>query len=154
MNSDAWFAVIAAIITALGTLIATKFDDITNWFRKPARNVTGNWEIVSERALDHSWVGDFELILKQSGAKVKGTMVAVKVEEGRKKYSHTWTGKITGDYLQYESRCDDPAPFMVASGLLHIDRDGMNMKGYFIANSESDRPDRTWVGHTNVRRKN
>jgi hypothetical protein len=42
--SDSWAAVIAAIISALGTLLATRFNDIANLFQTPTRKISGEWQ--------------------------------------------------------------------------------------------------------------
>lgn len=36
--------IIAALIGVIGTLVATKFDEIVNLLRRPSQNITGEWE--------------------------------------------------------------------------------------------------------------
>ena len=153
MTGEAWAAIIAALITAIGTLIATKFDEITQLLTRSSRDVTGDWTVVSERVGDGSWVGDYDLKLRQSGAKVKGEMSATRVEEGKKPHNYTWLGKIVGEYLMYECTCTTPGTFMISTGMLHVHAAGEKMTGYFVANRGSDKPNRNWLGSAELMRK-
>ncbi len=151
--SEALAAIIAALITAIGTLIATNFERITQTLKKSSRNVTGDWLVVSDRVADGSWVGEFNLKLKQSGVSVMGEMTAIKVEEGKKLYNYKWSGKVIGEYLVYECIGTDPSTFMISSGLLYIYPTGEEMTGYFVANRGAKRPEPTWVGSTKLKKK-
>jgi len=153
MIDQALAAIVAAIITAIGTLIATNFEQIVQLLRKSPRNVTGDWLIVSERVSNKTEVGEYYLRLKQSGLKVKGEMTAIRVRESGKLHNHKWTGKVMGEYLMYECLGTDPGTFMISSGLLYIHPDGEGMDGYFVANRGFESPDPAWVGYTRLQRK-
>ena len=64
--TEAWAAIIAAIIGVIGTLLVTKFDDIVSALRGSPRNVAGVWEITSyhvdtasEAPAKRDWTGDY-----------------------------------------------------------------------------------------------
>jgi hypothetical protein len=153
MTGEAWAAIIAALITAIGTLIATKFDEIVKTLRKTPIDVSGDWEVISERVADDSWIGGYDLRLKQSGMKVTGEMRAIKVKEGRELHNYSWSCKLLNEYLIYECVCTTSSTFMISSGMLYVHPDGQGMSGHFVANSGSVRHEPTWVGKSRVKRK-
>jgi len=153
MTSEAWAAIIAAIITAFGTIVAAKFNEISQILTKSKRDISGDWQITSKRVKDDSWVGEYDLKLKQRGTKVTGEMRAINVEEGKKKHSYIWSGKVIGEYLVYDCVCTTPGTFMISNGMLHLHAAGEVMTGNFIANRGSDKEIRTWLGSVFGKRK-
>lgn len=153
MPSDFWAAIIAALIGAVGTLIATRLDDIVVLFQKKTRDISGDWQVESHKADDASWVGDYDLKLKQHGTKITGEMRATKVKEGFPLYNYAWSGDLHGEYLIYKCIGDEPQAFLISCGILRPDATGRSMAGHFIANAGAGKPTATWVGTTTLKRK-
>jgi hypothetical protein len=153
--TEAWAAIIAAVIGVIGTVLATKFDDVVNLFRRPSRKIAGDWSgslttVDTDPENYDPLEIEYTLTIAQTGITVKATMVETRVSKGREPYKHTWKGKVTNDFLIFQSSCDKPERFMVAAGLLHISATGQRMRGYYAANAGAKASSRTLVGYTEL----
>ena len=155
MLTEAWAAIIAAVITGLFTLLATKYDDLKRLVTRASRDISGDWTVQSERFHDGnwSWIGDYDLKIEQKGIRITGEMRATKVKEGMPLCTYKWTGTIHSEYLVYECINMAGGAFMISSGNLYLHADGRTIEGYFVANSGARSNERTWVGRTMIRRK-
>jgi len=162
MTWEAWAVIIAAVITALGTIAATTYNDLIGLLRKPSRNVKGEWEAKSYRIdsippADESrrrWIGDYVVSLKQRGGLVKGEMTAVRVHEDMKPYKYIWKGEVMGNYLMYQCvNVKHPDPFTISSAMLTISALGDHMSGYFVANAGLGEAWASFVGFTELRKR-
>ncbi len=59
MSPEAIAAIVAAIITAVGTIVATRFQDIVDLFRGSPRQISGEWD-GETYTLDRGPVNDSE----------------------------------------------------------------------------------------------
>ena len=148
--------IIVAIIGIIGTLVVTKFDDIVNLFRKPARNINGEWEGKSFPVVDgkiqENATSEFIVKLTQQGEKVNGVMNQVKVSKDTPSV-FKWSGKILNEYFMYDSLPSADTKFFISSGLLHIHPAGEKMSGYIVANSQPDESQRTRIRFTELTRR-
>ncbi len=161
---DATAVIIAAIITALGTIIATHFAEIIDVFRPPSRRIEGDWDGDSYY-LGHGPISDMDndqprppetkyiADLKQRGSKISGTMVMTAAAPGVFLYKHSYQGYVKGDYFIYEMNSTKPEQFRLSTGILHISNSGDSMKGYFVANGGRRIVGSTFVGYTVMRKK-
>lgn len=116
MTWEAWAVIIAAVITALGTIAATTYNDLVSLLRKPSRNVKGEWEAKSYR-IDSIPPAD----------------------ESRRKW--------IGDYIKH------PNPFTISSAMLTISPMGDHMSGYFVGNAGLGEAWPSFVGFTELRKR-
>jgi hypothetical protein len=162
MTGEAWAAIIAAIVTAIGTVIAAKFDDIADLIRRPNRKIAGEWESESWRINndpDQQSLRQPEskqiVSIIQRGSKIKAVMTQTELartDHIPKKF--VWKGKIVGDYLIYQCKASDSELFLVSSAILYIHPGGQEIYGYFVANGGKSDPIRTWVGYTELHKRN
>jgi len=159
--SDPLATVIAALIGAIGTIIATKFDDIKNFFQKPSQKIAGEWEGISyARINDPRSQGNpdepldkYTISITQTGEKIKAEMIETEVAAGYQKRKYIWKGKIVSNYFVYESTCDDPSSFLISSAMLYIYPGGRRMSGFFIANSRPGSSESMWIGYAELLKK-
>jgi hypothetical protein len=160
MTSEAWAAIIAAVIGVIGTILATKFDDIAGILRRPLRKVAGDWDSISHRVSiepdkpsELHYESKQVVTLTQKGDKVKGVWIQTEVREGHVPYKFHLKGRIAGSYFLYESTAADSERFMISSAMLYMHPGGREMFGYFIANGGRNDPKGTWIGYTELKRK-
>ena len=164
MSSEAIAAVVAAIITALGTIIAAKFSDMVDLLRTPPRKIAGEWEGESWQ-LERGPVDDadyeqprpsdirFVVTLKQKGSKVRGTMTMTEAEPGIGLYKHVYKGYVKGGYFVYDCHTTRPEQFRLSTAMLHVHNSGKLMRGYYIANAGDKSQKRTLLGYAVMRRR-
>lgn len=156
--SEAWAAIIAAIIGSIGTILATKFDDIASLFRRSIRKISGEWR-GTLRTVDtgsegfYPFEAEYDLVIKQAGKKIKAQVIETKVTEGFKPDKYNWKGKVVSDYLVLEGYSEQPEQLLVLSGTLHISPTGRKMRGYLAGNASSRVSSRTWVGYTELEKE-
>jgi len=163
MSDEAIAVIIAAAITAVGTIIATKFDLILDLVLRSARPVAGTWEGVSyilslgpvddtlteqKRAPDIQYMAT----LKQTGKRITGTFTMTKAVDDISLYVQKYKGYIKNDYFAYECFTTQPEKFRLSAGLLHIHTSGNIMKGYFVTNTARSQS-RTIVGFTVMKKR-
>jgi len=162
MTGEAWAAIIAAIITATGAVIAAKFDEIVDLMRHSNRKISGEWESESwkisndpeQQSLRQPESKQVVSII-QRGSRIKAIMTQTELartDHIPKKF--VWKGKIVGDYLVYQCKASDSDLFLISSAILYIHPGGREMYGYFVANGGKSDPVRTWVGYTELHRRN
>jgi hypothetical protein len=148
--------IIVAIIGIIGTLVVTKFDDIVNLFRKPARDIKGVWDgktfPVIDGKIQEKATSEYSVELKQNGEKISGTMTQSKVSKDTPSV-FKWSGKILNEYFMYDSLPSADTKFFISSGLLHIHPAGEKMSGYIVANSQPDESQRTRIRFTELTRR-
>jgi hypothetical protein len=161
---DATAVIIAALITALGTIIATHFAEIIDVFRPPSRRIEGDWEGDSYY-LGHGPLSDSEdeqprtpetkylADLKQRGSRISGTMVMTEATPGVFLYKHSYKGYVKGEYFIYEMNSTRPEQFRLSTAMLHISDSGDSMKGYFVANGGRRTPGTAFAGYTIMRKR-
>lgn len=156
--------IIAALIGAIGTFVASKFDTLLNLFKTTNRNISGTWEgksyyilnppnsrsIMKEKFSDDDVIGKYIVTIKQRGEKITGTMVETEVIKDWIKTNYHWNGKILSEYLSYSCIHEDKAKFLISNAILFIHPGGHKMTGYFIANAGADYPFRTWIGYAEL----
>ncbi|MFQ5825262.1 MAG: hypothetical protein ACE5JB_14560 [bacterium] len=159
--TSAWATIIAAVIGVVGTMIITKFDDIISLFRRNEIEIEGDWDIVSykiqyenDSLQNKNWTGEYTVRIKQNGKKISGEMRATKVTESMQLFDYKWKGRIKGSYLVYQSDGKEMTHFLLSTALLYIHTTGNKMSGYFVVASGHDEPERTWVGFTELKKRN
>ncbi|MCX5653245.1 MAG: hypothetical protein NTY65_01125 [Planctomycetota bacterium] len=166
-NNNTFGVIIAAIISALAVLLAARFEDIVDLIRGKARKIGGEWDgnsfwiiykpdqpFIPERDQKQDrFVDKYTVRIKQTGRRVKAVMTETEVPQGMQKTSFAWTGKVIGDYLMYQCRCENANRFMISCAMLYIHAGGDKMSGYFIANGGATTASRTWVGYAELSRR-
>ena len=154
--SDAIATVLAAVIGVIGTIIVTKFDDISNFLRKPSRNISGEWAgssfLVVDGKISEQTTSEFVVKITQKGEKIEGTMTQTRVSKDNPSV-FKWKGKILNDYLMYDSIPAGDTKFFISSGLLYIHPAGDNMNGYIVANARPEESQRTRIRFTELTRR-
>jgi hypothetical protein len=153
--SEAWAVVIAAVVGAIGTIIATKLDDVVDLFRGSSRQIAGEWKgwlrtVDTGPESYYAFEGEYSARMRQAGRKVRARVVETRVSEGFDCDRYFWQGRVVGDYLILEGYSNRPEEMMVLSGTLHISPSGRRLRGHLVGNSGSRVPARTWVGYTEL----
>jgi len=153
--SEAWAAIVAAIISVTGTVLATKFDDVIDLVRGASRKIGGEWKGYL-RTIDTGLEGyypfesEYGVTVKQTGRKIKAEVIETKVTEGFKPDRYHWRGRIVSDYLVIEGYSREPEQLLAISGTLHISPSGRTLRGHIAGNASSRSSSRTWVSYTEL----
>ncbi len=159
MSVETIAVIIAAIITAVATIVAARLKDIEDLLHKPSRQIAGDWDgesylldrgVVDDSEYEQKRPPDLKYVatLRQTGSKVTGTMSMTEAQSGIGLYKHGYKGRVTGNYFIYELLSVEPEVFRLSTALLHAHNSGKMMRGYFVANTSDRDPRRTTVGYT------
>jgi len=154
--SEAGAIILAAIIGVIGTILATKFDDIVNLVQGSSRRISGEWKgtlrTVNAGTEDYyRFEAEYRVTIKQVGRKVRAQVIETKVTEGFQPDKYKWKGKVMGDYLIFEGHSKDPGQLIALTGTLHISPSGQKMRGYLVGNASTRVSSRIWVGYTDLK---
>lgn len=164
MATEVIAAISGALITGIFAIIVAYRDDIAYLLQRKTRVVDGTWEgesyALSSGPIDSTKDDQgrpaevkYTATLKQKGNRVTGTMVMTQTLPGLTLYEHVYKGYLKGEYFIYNLTTVNPGQFRLSTALLHIDNSGLNMRGYWVANSGSEAQGRTFVGYTVMKRR-
>lgn len=157
--------IIAAIITAFGTVLAARFNDIVDFFKKASRNIVGDWDgtfhsqyrgIIDDESYEQPREPDGKYIVNimQSGRKVKGSLIITDAPPGIPHYHHKIKGYIKGSYFIYDCfTVKQGEEFKLSKAILYISDCGKKMRGHFVATAGDHNGRRTFSGFAILKKR-